>query len=155
MGDFLTKGKDKMSFRVIVLEFLKKILELSTSEFRGGFYNIIYGKDSMEKVYVPDARRQFIQATECFGIVLTPHFNDKMKEKQRTYNEAIKDKCKRLEKDKQGSKEDWERTEKHLELAKGYFKSLNILLGENQYLKSEVYTQKDLYDDDDDDEAET
>ncbi len=70
-------GDTKLTFRMIVLQHLKKILSLSCVEFRGGFTQIKYtkGGDPIE-VYIPDTREIYCNAVDGFADVLAPHFKD-------------------------------------------------------------------------------
>jgi len=85
---FITK-KEKKSFREIVLEHLSKILEISRSEFRGGYRRlVVQGNYSFEE-YVPDNRKGYIQAVESLADILSPFFDEEMEEDKKNIYEDI------------------------------------------------------------------
>ncbi len=56
--EFSSPTKDqKISYKDIMLQHLKKILELSTNEFRGGYWEKQIKGNFTEEVYVPDSRK--------------------------------------------------------------------------------------------------
>jgi len=162
MSDFVTNN-EKASFREIALEHLRKILELSTHEFRGGFYNVISTQSGTERVYVPDARRCYSQAVESFARVLYPHFDNEMEgifEKYEENNEEVEKfysdlKTKQLQekKDEGGLTYDdkvkitekvrWNYQKQRLALAHKLFTQLNKLLKRTNYLKKAIYSEQD------------
>ena len=104
-----TNEKHELSFKEIVLTHLKKILELSTVEFRGGYKKTIVQGNMSFKEYVPDSRSCYYQAIENLAYVLVPHFDEIMDSKFEEYETAIKNLSETLkEKRKKKLKEDWE-----------------------------------------------
>lgn len=71
----------------IILQHLKKILELSTHEFCGGYEKEVVIDNRRSTIYVPNSRKQYIQAVESLSDVLLPFFD---KEIQKPSNEIIK-----------------------------------------------------------------
>ncbi len=78
-----TGGKERLTFREIVLSHLKKILTFSSCEFRGGFWeeraNPNPQRNDPIKTYVPDTREVYSNAIEGFYDILFPHFDKEMK----------------------------------------------------------------------------
>ena len=70
--------KERLSFREIALSHMKKILEISCIEFRGGFYKLVIQVNYSFKEYVPSTIKCYIQAVESFSDILQPHFDSKM-----------------------------------------------------------------------------
>ena len=71
---------EKISFKLIILNHLKKLTELASVEFRGGYYNIIITKEGAEnQIYVPDSREIYINAVQVMADFLFPHFDKEMK----------------------------------------------------------------------------
>lgn len=81
--------KEKTSFRDVVLSFLKKILELSTTEFRGGYTKRIFTANSYYDEYIPDSRKCYIQAVENLSHILAPHYDKQMQEIWDEYEESV------------------------------------------------------------------
>ncbi len=77
-----TFGKEKLNFKLIVLQHLQKILTFSSCEFRGGYWverPIMHGSSTVQ-VYVSDTRETYSNSIDSFFDVLFPHFDKKMKE---------------------------------------------------------------------------
>lgn len=81
---FSYTDKDKLSFKDIVLQHLKKIGTFASVELRGGYWQdkqIPFGQGIItQKVYVPDTREVYSNAIEYFADILYPHFDKQMKE---------------------------------------------------------------------------
>ena len=101
MAEGFITNKEQVSFREIVLSHEKKILELSCSEFRGGFFNTVFHGGIPTKIYVPDARRVFIQAVEAFASILLPHFDEQAQSHYDNYQKSVLDIGKGILKKKQ------------------------------------------------------
>lgn len=72
---YYASSDDKITFRTIVLEYLRKIGQLCTVEFRGGYYSIATFKEGGEKeIYVPDTREILCNAIFFFHTLLYPHY---------------------------------------------------------------------------------
>lgn len=75
--------KDKLSFRDIILNHLRKISQFSSVEFIGGYWEdkpVMSPNSNMAiKVYVPDTREIYSNAVECFADMLAPYFDKEMK----------------------------------------------------------------------------
>lgn len=107
-SQFIT-GKDKIGFREIVLGHLKKILEISCSEFRGGYWKEINHGNYFTKEYVPDQRACYIQAVGSFSDVLLPHFDKQMQKDYVEIQKKIKNIKQTLEAERNKElKEEWE-----------------------------------------------
>lgn len=75
--------KDKVSFRDIILQHLRKIAQLSCVEFRGGYWEerilpVAGGVSTTIKTYVPDSREVFSNGVVCFADMLFPYFDEEM-----------------------------------------------------------------------------
>lgn len=74
--------KDKVTFRDIILQHLKRITTLASVEFRGGFWNQqpvkIGGAYTTVDTYVPDSREVYSNAVECLGDMLCPYYDEEM-----------------------------------------------------------------------------
>jgi|TARA_R100000501_G_C2626860_1_gene120650 hypothetical protein len=163
MGEGFVTNQEKLSFKEIVLQHLKKILELSTNEFRGGFYNTIYdSRGGYTKQYIGDSRKVYVQSVESLSMILIPYFDKKMNDFFEKYEKDLKGMekkvkelvNKRIEEEKKIGvdtiKKDFQGVVnynvslKHLGLAHKLFKELNFLLKRVNYLKSAIYTEEDL-----------
>lgn len=114
-------SKEEITIRSIVLNHIKKILQLSCDEFTGGYYNTLTEFQGslkyVKKVYVPDTRARFSQAVETLYYVLNPFFDKDFKKE-----------------DENIQKMPTKTTEEKLEKAKNLFKELNNLLYRKNYL---------------------
>jgi len=141
--EFLPPKKDKRSFRDIVLSHLNKILELSCDEFKGGYWKKEVKGNLIEEVYVPDSRKKMIQVIEFWGYILRPRFNKDMKEKYKKIREKLSGNLKQFN-DNKIDKEKF--VIRKLKIMKNLFEELNFLLSDLDYLKGEVFSQKDIED---------
>jgi len=143
MSEDFISSKEKVSFREIVLAHLKKILEISTSEFRGGYTKIVYSGNTSHKEYVPNSRKCYIQSIEALSDVLIAYFDKEMKKAEEDYNK----KNETLKKEKEGKKSTKNLKinyqNKRVKLARKLFQELNLLLNRKQYLKAMVYAEED------------
>jgi hypothetical protein len=75
---------DKITFRDIILQHLRKITTLACVEMRGGHYESKSSnkKNSNEiiKTWIPDTRIIYINAVDCFADMLYPYFDKEMLE---------------------------------------------------------------------------
>lgn len=143
---------DKLDFKTIVLSHLKKILDLSTHEFRNTTFSIIKN-DNVIVSRQEDTRISYIQSIENFAYVLLPHFDTNAK---KVYDDCIKiiaandleliddskEYLSKLEKDSKTTF-DLKQKKKYLlflkvDYAKKLFCELNLLLLRKEYLKSMV-----------------
>jgi len=147
MVDAYIQKKQKIEFRDLVLEHMRKILEITSIEFRGGFEKEIIIGNQIVKEYIPDSRKQYIQSIESLSDVLLPYFDKKMKEKYKEITKKIDSLIENMKKkEKPTDKEIREYTLTKLELCRKLFQSLNLLLKRNDYLKGSIYTEDDLMD---------
>jgi hypothetical protein len=155
--EFYTQKNDTISFNQICLEYFKKILEITTHEFTGGYWNYVYIGNVANKQYVTDKRKEFIQAVEMLAIAIYPHFDKRMKKDYEKYLEADKILFKKY-KDEEGFISDNKGNKlKHsiekLEIIKELFKDLSCCMHRLDYFKTSTYSEGDVeevnYDDDD------
>ena len=147
MVDAYIQKKQKIEFRDLVLEHMRKILEITSIEFRGGFEKEIIIGNQIVKEYIPDSRKQYIQTIESLSDVLLPYFDKKMTEKYKEITKKINSLTENMKKnEKPSDKEIREYTLTKLELCRKLFQSLNLLLKRNDYLKGSIYVEDDLMD---------
>jgi len=83
---FTYGGKDKVQFKDIVLEHLRKIGIFGSCEFTGGYWHtqerpVSIGSTTTvmtTKTYIPDTREQYSNAVEYMADILFPHFDEEM-----------------------------------------------------------------------------
>jgi len=116
--------QDKLTFRDLMFRHLMKISEISTKEFRAGFWQNKPVKTatgtSMQAVYSPDTRDEYINAVNFLHDILLPHFDKDIKK-----NEVDKD----IKKDKL------------LINTRKLFQDLSILLKRLNYLAAHTSTE--------------
>lgn len=65
--------KDKITFRDIILQHLRRISQFASVEFRGGYWEIKetpistggFSATITNKIYIPDTREVYSNAVEC------------------------------------------------------------------------------------------
>jgi hypothetical protein len=105
------KGEEKLTFRMIVLEHLKKIGTYASVEFRGGYWEdrsfVVAGGGAVNtfRTYVPDTRETYSNSVEYLYDLLYPHFDDEMKKAgdkaKKKIDEAYKDNTIIVEKERE------------------------------------------------------
>ena len=131
-------NKDKISFRDIILNHLRRILTFASVEYRGGGYEektvITNGVVNSVKVYVPDTREVYSNAVEVFTDCLLPYFDKDMKDAEKKYETSIEYsfKVKEQTEDKELSKNNY-RNEKR-EASRLLFRALCSFLWRKKYL---------------------
>ncbi len=85
------------SFKDIVMSQLRRVTQLGSTEFRGGYYSTVPTKSGVDKeIYVQDSREVFSNAVYTLALLLKPkfkkdmntaftNFNDKLKERQKGF----------------------------------------------------------------------
>lgn len=90
-------SKDKLTFKDIILQHLKRISEFASVEFRGGYWHqkpvkLGNGTTAMSDEYVPDSREVYCNAVEALADMLYVYFDDEM----RMLEEDIKEKIEKI-----------------------------------------------------------
>lgn len=87
--------KDKITFRDIILQHLRKITMYSSVEFRGGYWDeksVITGSvTNVLRTYIPDTREVYSGSVECLADMLFPYFDDEMREAEEKAKKALKE----------------------------------------------------------------
>lgn len=135
MDGYYNQNKTTITFQQICLEHYKRILEIATKEFTGGYWNSITQGNIINKSYETDKRKEFSQAVEIMGDALYPHFDEKMKTYYTEHEKNIKSAGDDKEKDKKTV------SEKKLDLNKKLFRALSGLLHRLNYFTSESYSE--------------
>ncbi len=159
--EFISK-KEKLDFKDLVLQHLKRILEHSKNEFRQR-KKIIPPSSNMNEVIILEENEAiiFIQMVELFSYILKPYFDEKITPK---YNQCIKIiNLSEFDYAKEHKKEMFEAydilvggekptsipydqitkilTIEQLKQAKILFVELNMLLHRIDYLKGTIYSE--------------
>jgi hypothetical protein len=86
--------KDKITFRDIILQHLKKISQFASVEFRGGYWEerTVHSGSVSDTIrtYIPDTREVYSNAVECLADMLYPYFDKEMLQEEEKCNKAIK-----------------------------------------------------------------
>lgn len=121
---------DKLSFRIIALETLRRIGTISGKEFRGGYWEerkvAVGGQITFSKVYVPDSRQEYINSVNYLADILVPHFDEVMSKAEAEHREAVRALSVEL-------KDYWDEV---LRLKRELFRSLSLFLFRVNYLES-------------------
>lgn len=91
--------KDRMTFRDIILQHLKKITTLASVEMMGGYWQIketplVLGNASTtvtSKIYIPDTRECYSNAIEVFSDMLLPYFDKEMKKAEEESSKELEE----------------------------------------------------------------
>lgn len=134
--------KDERSFRSLIMDLLEAIIKISSQEYRGGYWTEKIVGQSIERTYVSDTRKQYIQSVQTLKDLLLPHFK---KEKIVPIYEKIQKQYELLEDEKidkvQKGDQNYDAvlySIKQLKLMQQLFRELNNLLHNSQYLKKQM-----------------
>jgi len=133
--DFVTSGvgKDKLSFRNIVLQHLKKILDLSLIPRQRALKTTLYNESVLN-----------------LCDVLMPFFDKEMNDKYKEFEDARQEVYKKSS-EKQTELNKWQYAKYHHEVFtpkikvvfRRLFRQLNLLMNRQDYLKQSVYSEAD------------
>lgn len=152
---------EQLEFRQIILAYIKKILDIASTELRNHTRQVITSNFS-NIVQDEDTRISYIQAIENLSYVLTPYFDIDM---QKTFNECIPiltgyhfEVRELLSKEYNEIKVRCDKEkiiksfaiEMKVKYAKKLFIALNQLLKRNDYLKASVYGEEEFIEDKED-----
>ncbi len=144
---YYTNSQNTISFQQICLQHYKRILEIATKEFTGGYWNHIIIGNVVNKTYETDKKKEFCQSVEIMADALYPHFDEKMTEQYKKYENNYKDDDKKDKKDKKKERKEISSEDK-LVFNKKLFRELSCLLHRLDYLRGSTYSES--IDDDDD-----
>ncbi len=83
------------SFKDILMSQLRRVTQLSSVEFRGGYYSTVPTKSGVDKeIYVQDSREVFSNAVYVLALLLKPKFDKEMEKSFGTFNTKLKDRQK-------------------------------------------------------------
>jgi hypothetical protein len=127
---------EKLTFRMICLEHLKKIGTIASKEYRGGYNqskihhigNYAYKED----VYIPDTREEYSNAIDYLHDILYPHFDSEMNEADGKLNNELGE----IKKDLDNYKD------LKLEIKRKLFINLNSFLFRIKYLQGKVFEEE-------------
>jgi len=147
-SDYYTSKKETLDFKTICLGHFKKILEITTSEFIGGYWNYIMSGNTTNKQYITNKRTEFCQSIESLANALFPHFDKQMKEDYENFLKKEKEINQKYSDEEGFLLNDETKKMKHsiqkLELMKELFRNLSCLMFRLDYFKGATYTEGDL-----------
>lgn len=88
-------GKERLTFKDIILQHLKRISQLSSVEFRGGYFAkklipMPSGVTLTSEEYVPDTREIYRNAVDVLADMLAPYFDKTMRESEEKFQKEEK-----------------------------------------------------------------
>ena len=91
---FQGSGSDKITFRMIILFHLQRLLTLATKEMGvGGRWEksvkIINGVAFPQEKYIEDSREIFCEGVKVLSNVLAPYYKGGIEEKEKTFQEGL------------------------------------------------------------------
>lgn len=89
-SEYMGMSPDKLTFKMILLEYIRKVGTLFSCEFRGGFYSMVETKHGQKEIYVEDTRERLCNAVEYLFTILCPHFDKDMKKKAKVFEKLKK-----------------------------------------------------------------
>jgi hypothetical protein len=136
-----------LSFREIVLNYVKVIGSLSKVEMRGGYWyeKAVSVSGVTTKIWMQDTRECYINAIKYLSDLLYPHFDNEMKTFFIKQEQIINDKKNLLlnkishkepEEDKNSLVQSFRRI--NVELHRSIFREINCFLYRTNYLESKV-----------------
>lgn len=134
---FATQQKE-LNIKQIVLETIKKLGEISSFEFRGGFMQKKISGNLIEEIYVEDSRKKFIQVIEFLVSLVKPKFDKTMKE---THERLMKEQENNY--NLYANKDNEVYTINKLKIMRELFDEVNLFFERANYFKGEYYTEGD------------
>jgi hypothetical protein len=143
------KIDDKITFKLIILEYLRKIGGYASVEFKGGYWeerpNPKTDANYPIKIYIEDTREIYSNAVEFLYDLLYPHFDNEMKQ----ISIQIEAELKQIYNDTTINKEDNEREflninnritfrTKRRDINRKLFRELSCFLRRTNYMESKV-----------------
>lgn len=137
---------DIISFKIIILEHLRRCITLGSKEFTGGYWqtktHIVGSSQIQDHFYVRDSREEYSNAVSALADVLLPHFDKEMTKAEEEHEKGI---------NKHGEEpDDKEKQSKHrmkrAMLKRKLFRELNKFLKRVNY-----FDMEDMVDTDDED----
>ena len=127
-------GSGGVSFKEIILIHLRRISILGCVEFSGGYWKTVFSSIGAppEKVYIPDTGEIYMNAINCFSILLYPNFDEEMKKDNTEFKKNIsniQDKIKT-------SKDSVLHYSERIELHNDFLCSLGCFLKRENYLEA-------------------
>ncbi len=78
------------SFKDIVMSQLRRVTQLGSTEYRGGYYTSVPTKSGVDKeIYVQDSREVFSNAVYTLSLLLKPKFKDDMNNAFTNFNKKL------------------------------------------------------------------
>ncbi len=119
-----------LSFKEIVLNHFKKIGQLASVEFKGGYYNektqVINNTILTTKEYIPDTREEYSNAVDYLSDLLFPHYDDEIKNFEKEHYKKLNS----LDKKNNNYRE------KKLQLKRQLFRELSNFLKRVRYFET-------------------
>ncbi len=138
---WITKKKQEVTFRTIVLGQLQDILKISQIEFHSGDHmKIVYHGDWSEKVRTPDQRKCYNQSVLALYDLLFPKFDKDAKRKSDTIMNKLDG---LLKKSDEGKIKDNIYERDKLILMRKLFRIMSAFLDSIMYLETVVYEEDD------------
>ena len=123
----------ELSFRQILLTHLSRITKIASQEFHGGYWDKkLVGGSTMIDVYVPDPKKEYINAVNCLADLLLPYFDDVMLKAEEDNDNKIKDKWS-IMKEAKGTNDEWSYAKQSLK--RELFRDLNLFMKRKNYLE--------------------
>lgn len=136
---------EKLTFRMIVLEHLRRMGKLSSVEFRGGGYEVREivspGYTNYVKTWIADTREEYSNAVDYLSDILCPYYDDEMRkadEELEAEREKLYDDCNQDPKnfDKQNYRDEKRYIKRKL------FRALNRFLFRAKYLEIKSFEEE-------------
>lgn len=95
--DYKGEKDQKFSHQFLVMKILNKCMEAGAKEMRSGYWNIKSDKfGNVNKIYVPDSRKEFIETVKTAMDTMSRDFDKQMEEAVSKVNKKLKEEYKRL-----------------------------------------------------------
>ena len=126
-----------MTYQEILMNQLSRITKIASQEFREGFWKALpmktgTGGTLMEKVWISDGRKEYINAIQCLNDLLLARFDDDMKKQSEQLEQDLKDKRKEF---REKAKAETKFIDYELKIHRKLFQQLNLLIGRMGYFE--------------------
>lgn len=138
------QGKaEELTFRLVLMEHLRRISQLSCTEFTGGYWNEVISKNGItNRTYVPATHEAYSNAIGTMADLLSPYFDKEMMQKETLLTEELEYKGKLIERT---NKSESEKTNEYKIVRafvyRSLFRELCRFLFRKNYLESAMFTE--------------
>lgn len=138
--------KEGMTYQQIVLYQVSRITKKASTEWKGGYYNYVPhpnpNRNSAMQIYVPDSRKEFINAVQCLADMLFPYYDKQAEKEVKEFFENVDEDLEKLKnklKDENDTFNKFDYWDERAEYYRKLLKPLLTLLRRMNFLESQTF----------------